>query len=252
MVAHDLARDSEGTFLLRIEDIDQSRARSEWEDLIYEDLRWLGLSWEPTVLRQSQNLAAYTDALRQLWFMGVLFPCSCTRRDITEAMSAPHRMGADGPVYPGTCRNKEREKGFPKGQTLRLDMKACTRRLPPHLAFSNGSDTVQIEVATLPDTIGDVVVARRDMGTSYHLSVVVDDAAQGITHVVRGKDLFEATTIHVVLQTLLSLQTPEYLHHRLIADEAGKRLAKRDDARAIQQYRTDGISPAEIRQIVGL
>ncbi|MCF7700506.1 tRNA glutamyl-Q(34) synthetase GluQRS [Loktanella sp. M215] len=244
MLAHDMARDAGGTFLLRIEDIDQSRARPAWEVQITEDLTWLGLTWPTPVMRQSDRLAAYATALDTLWNRGLLYPCTCNRRDILAAASAPQEgaaMGPDGVIYPGTCRHNPRSGPRPSDRALRLDMKLA-------LQTTVKSDSS----ADLVSTIGDVVLARRDMGTSYHLSVVIDDAAQHITDVVRGADLLEATPIHVLLQHLLGLPTPTYHHHRLIRDAAGKRLAKRDDARAIATYRAEGATPTDIRQMVGL
>ncbi|CUJ95924.1 Glutamate--tRNA ligase [Ruegeria denitrificans] len=221
-------------------------------------------------MRQCERMAVYNKALDDLWARGLLYPCTCNRKDIAAAASAPQEgaplHGPDGIIYPGTCRDKRRGTLRPKDIPLRLDMAAAGR-------FLTGSDqpngkvgefyeagtgpngetgTITFSLSELTDTIGDVVLSRRDMGTSYHLSVVLDDAEQGITHVVRGQDLFEATRIHVVLQVLLGLPTPQYLHHRLIRDDTGKRLAKRDDARAILKYRAEGASPADIRATVGL
>ncbi|MCF6443234.1 tRNA glutamyl-Q(34) synthetase GluQRS [Nereida sp. MMG025] len=265
ILAHDMAVAAGGTFLLRIEDIDQSRARAHWEQQIYDDLDWLGLTWETPVLRQSDNFHVYAQALDTLWEQGVLYPCTCTRKDIQDALSAPQegvsQIGPDGPIYPGTCRPSGRPSGQrPNAQTLRLKMDTLAAQAPKSaVSFEetglgpNGETGVNAtNVATLAATIGDIVLARKDMGTSYHLSVVLDDAAQGVTHVVRGQDLFDATTIHVCLQHLLGLPRPIYHHHKLIRDSAGKRLAKRDDARAIAKYRTDGASPADIRKMVGL
>lgn len=267
MLAHDMARAEGGRFLLRIEDIDQTRARPEWEDLIYEDLTWLSLTWEAPVMRQSERLGAYQEALRWLWWRGLLYECSCNRRDILAAASAPQDgvplTGPDGIVYPGTCRpppgSGPPETPLPDAAVLRLNLAPALARIGEAAFFDEtgagpeGETGWQSTSGTdLIEHVGDVVLARRDMGTSYHLSVVIDDAAQGITHIVRGEDLFEATRIHVVLQRLLNLPTPTYHHHRLIRDEAGKRLAKRDDARAIRQYREDGASPADIRPMVGL
>ncbi len=237
MLAHDMAMARNGTFLLRIEDIDQSRARPAWERQIYDDLTWLGLTWPTPVMRQSERQPVYQDHLTTLWEQGVLYPCDCNRKDILAAASAPQEgaplIGPDGVVYPGTCRAKQDRDGpIPQNSVLRLDM----AMVAPELV----------------ETIGDVVLARRDMGTSYHLSVVVDDAAQGITDVVRGEDLEDATPIHIVLQRLLALPTPAYHHHRLIRDENGKRLAKRDDARALTKYRAEGATPNDIRRLVGL
>lgn len=260
LLAFDRAQAAGGQFLLRIEDIDQSRARPMWEAQIYEDLQWLGLSWPTPVMRQSDRLPQYRAALQTLWDRGFLYPCQCNRRDILAAVSAPQEgaepaYGPDGLIYPGTCRTLPRPGQMPE-QALRLNLTKAIEALgPAPLRFEEtGEHPAQHEIAlaTLPDTLGDIVLARRDMGTSYHLSVVLDDATQGITEVTRGADLFEATQIHVLLQRLLNLPTPRYQHHRLIRDDQGKRLAKRDDARAIATYRAEGASPQDIRQMVGL
>lgn len=262
MLAHDMARAAGGQFLLRIEDIDQTRARPEWEAQIYDDLAWLGLSWEMPVMRQSDRLPAYRAVLQRLWDGEDVFACTCTRKDIQAAVSAPQEgvpTGPDGVIYPGTCRAQRSGHGtspMPADAALRLDMvKAATDGVsfretgvgPDGLTGFIGYTSEH-----LIQNIGDVVLSRREFGTSYHLSVVLDDAAQGVTHVVRGQDLFEATAIHVVLQRLLDLPTPVYHHHRLIRDDQGKRLAKRDDARAIALYRAEGASPDDIRAMVGL
>ncbi|SFD82546.1 glutamyl-Q tRNA(Asp) synthetase [Roseivivax sediminis] len=260
MLASDLARDIGGTFHLRIEDIDRSRARDHWEAQIYTDLAWLGLRWEHPVLRQSERMDAYRQALETLWRRGFLYPCSCRRRDIRDALAAPQEgapvYGPDGPVYPGTCRPAAPPAGSPPHETaLRLDMRRALQSLDPASLWfeeTTGKGRISLSPCELIDGVGDVVLARRDMGTSYHLSVVVDDAAQGITHVTRGEDLFEATAVHVVLQRLMDMPSPIYQHHRLIRDAEGKRLAKRDDARSIARYREDGLSPADIRQLVDL
>ncbi len=269
-----MALENNGDFLLRIEDIDQSRARPEWEAQIYDDLKWLGIWWPEPVMRQSERQRAYDAALDALWDQGLLYPCTCSRRDIENAASAPQEgvptHGPDGRIYPGTCRedwlhqrNFPEDHPRPKGVTLRLDMQLAVAPAsnfvggvnPPALAWfteeGQGPKGQMGHISFSPDmmeqSVGDIVLARRDMGTSYHLSVVLDDAAQGISHVVRGQDLFEATPIHVLLQGLLDLPTPIYHHHRLIRDDAGKRLAKRDDARAISLFRNEGMTPDQIR-----
>lgn len=255
MMAHDMAKDAGGTFLLRIEDIDHSRARPEWEAQIEDDLHWLGLDWPRPVMRQSERIPAYRDALNRLSAMGLIYACTCNRRDIREAASAPQEgaipTGPDGIVYPGTCKRAGNE---PEGAAMRLHMDRALDRASPLWFEETGPDGGRQEITrqAMIEKVGDVVLARREMGTSYHLSVVVDDAAQGVTHVVRGLDLFEATPIHVLLQRLLDLPTPIYHHHRLIRDEHGKRLAKRDDARAIAAYRAEGHSPADLRARLGL
>ena len=240
-------------FLLRIEDIDRPRCKPEYEAAIHEDLRWLGLGWETPVMRQSDRLSAYDAVLAQLCDLGLTYHCTCTRGDIKAALSAPQEgapvIGPDGPVYPGTCRGKGHAEG-----AIRLNMAAAMARLSEVSFTETGTrpGLHRFDAARMVETVGDIVLARRDIGTSYHIAVVVDDAAQGITEVTRGEDLFEATAIHVVLQRLLGLPTPAYHHHRLIRDDLGKRLAKRDDARALSKYRAEGATPEDIRRMVGL
>ncbi len=281
LLAHDMAVENGGEFLLRIEDIDRERAKPQWEEQIYQDLTWLGLCWPSPCLRQQTRQAAYDTALDRLWNLGLLYPCTCSRRDIQEALSAPQEgaplMGPDGLVYPGTCQGLP--AGFfrenhprPRGRALRLDMARATResslfnpRIEPDNPFAsygyfketgegpNGeTERVKFTPDDLIHRVGDVVLSRKGFGTSYHLSVVLDDAFQRVTHVVRGQDLFEATPIHILLQNLLGLPSPIYHHHHLIRDEHGKRLAKRDDARAISKFRTEGATPSDIRKMVGL
>lgn len=275
MLAHDMAIQEGGTFLLRIEDIDKGRSRPEWETQIFDDLHWLGLTWPEPVMCQSTRSSAYQAALDDLWARDLLFPCCCSRRDIEAALNAPQEgsgspIGPDGVIYPGTCRPHDEMRwsnnARPTDKVIRLNIEAAigvsmqsttdsspeTQRLyfdeigPAHRGHIVTCDKDFVQ------NIGDIVLARQDMGTSYHLSVVLDDAAQRVTHVVRGEDLFEATRIHVLLQKLLNLPTPVYHHHRLIRDEQGKRLAKRDDARALSKYRAEGATPEDIRRIVGL
>lgn len=273
LTAWDRAVENGGEFLLRIEDIDQTRCRPEWETQIFEDLEWLGIWWPKPVLRQSERSEAYQKTLRDLWVRNHLYACTCTRRDIKQAAQAPQEgapiSGPDGVVYPRTCFPDSPYMSrwpFPENQTLRLDMWACTSTLgAPRLGWeryfsfvetgagpTGETGLIEFTADEVDKTIGDIVLARRDMGTSYHLSVVLDDAFQGVTHVTRGQDLFEATKIHVILQKLLGLPTPIYHHHALIRDEHGKRLAKRDDARAISKYRAEGATPEDIRRMVGL
>jgi glutamyl-Q tRNA(Asp) synthetase len=258
IVAHDMARAAGGRFLVRMEDIDRARCRPGWEEAALDDLAWLGLTWDGPVLRQSDRAGAYGQALARLEGMGVLFGCHCTRADIRAAASAPQEGGVpwpvegpDGIIYPGTCRGRP-VAGAP---AVRLDLTRAVNRVRD-LSFieTGGGAAVRhaLDPLELLSWVGDVVVARRDMGTSYHLSVVVDDAWQGVTHVTRGEDLFEAAQIHVVLQALLGLPVPVYHHHRLIRDEEGRRLAKRDDARALSLYRAQGATPGDIRRMLGL
>lgn len=247
-------RATPGHFLLRIEDIDRDRCRAQWEAAICDDLRWLGIDWQQPVMRQSERSFAYAAALDRLAGMGLTYACHCTRADIRAALSAPQEgaPGPDGPVYPGSCRGRNLT---PEGAAIRLDMARAVALTGPLTFTDTGTEHPGRHVSDarhMVETIGDVVLARRAWGTSYHLAVVVDDAAQGVTEVTRGADLFEATPIHVLLQRLLNLPTPVYHHHRLIRDDNGKRLAKRDDARALAKYRAEGATPADIRRMVGL
>ena len=257
LIAHDCARLAGGEFLLRIDDIDQSRARDHWEAQLKEDLTWLGITWDEPVRRQSDHFDDYRAVLEDLTARGLLYPCSCKRRDIEAAANAPQEgapvFGPDGRIYPGTCRGRPMSSRLDT-DALRLDLSRLS--LPASLSFEevgplkSGHHGVTQE--SLIRDIGDPVLARPNMAASYHLSVVVDDAAQAMSHVVRGADLFEATYLHVALQSVLGVPTPIYHHHDLIRDENGKRLAKRDDARAIAKYRADGLDPAGIRELVGL
>ena len=227
--------------LLRIEDIDQTRCKPAYETALYDDLHWLGLTWETPVLRQSSRVNIYSQALDRLTEMGLTYYCTCTRADIRAALSAP--QGPDGPVYPGTCRDKRHPDG-----ALRLNIARGSATLPD-LSFTDSGQTFRFNPRQLTD---DIILSRRDIGTAYHLAVVVDDAFQGITEVTRGHDLLPATPLQVTLQHLLGLPTPAYHHHRLITDDQGKRLAKRDDARALSKYRAEGATPQDIRHMVGV
>lgn len=261
LLAHDMAQAAGGVFHLRIDDLDQSRSRPDWEARIAGDLRWLGLAWPDPVWRQSARLPRYRAALQDLWERGLLYPCSCTRADIRAAAAAPQEgaplHGPDGIVYPGTCRPRTPPRGAMPDAPLRLDMARALAALDTPPGFTDtgagpAGESGRIAPAGLRHAVGDVALARPGLGASYHLAIVLDDADQGITHVIRGQDLFSATQIHVLLQRLLGLPTPVYHHHRLIRDETGRRLAKRDDARAIAAYRADGKSPGDIRAMVDL
>ena len=247
-----------GQFLLRIEDIDRERCRAEFEVGIYEDLQWLGLDWQQPVMRQSDRLPAYGAALAQLEALGVLYPCRCRRGDIRAALSAPQEgvpmAGPDGLIYPGTCRGRPMAEAGPE-DVIRLDAaRALTLAGTPEFEETGPIHPGRhwMEVPQFLREIGDVILSRRGMGTSYHLAVVVDDAAQGITLVTRGADLFEATWIHVLLQKLMGLSQPVFHHHRLIRDSHGKRLAKRDDARALAGLRAEGWAPSDVRRALSL
>jgi glutamyl-Q tRNA(Asp) synthetase len=244
MRAHDFARAHGGRFLLRIEDIDPGRVREEHVAGIEADLRWLGLAWDGAVIRQSARLDHYRAALDRLKGDGLVYPCFCTRAEIAASAAAPH--GDAGPVYPGTCRALDlatrTARMANEAHCWRLDMAAaCTRagRLSWHDAIAG---IVVAESATQ----GDVVLARKDAPVSYHLAVTVDDAAQGVTDVVRGVDLFTATHVHRLLQALLGLPTPRYHHHPLLLGPHGKRLAKRDGARSLAELRAEGADPAAL------
>jgi glutamyl-Q tRNA(Asp) synthetase len=233
-----LAHATAGRFLLRIEDIDRGRCRAEFIDGIEADLRWLGIEWDMPVWRQSARFDVYRAALTRIRDMGLLYPCTCTRADIARAASAP--QGPQGAVYPGTCRGRT---DLPAADfAWRLDMAAAVRRAGPLVWH----DRVAGEVAATADIFGDVVLARKDTPTSYHLAVTIDDAAQGVTDVVRGRDLFAATHVHRLLQALLELPVPRYHHHALVLDADGNRLAKRTSAATIADYRFAGANPRRL------
>lgn len=259
LLAHDCARAADGRFLLRLEDLDAGRVRPAYADAILEDLRWLGVAWDGPVIAQSSRKDAYAEALAELADRGLTYRCRCTRRDIAEAASAPQEgatIGPDGPLYPGTCRGLALPSE--EGTAVRLDMARAAALLGSVTCYESGAGpqgetgALSIGAEALVRGVGDVVLARRDGTPAYHLAVVVDDAWQQVTHVTRGEDLFSATSVHRVLQDLLGLPEPIYRHHRLIRDEAGRRLAKRDDARALASLRREGLTPADIRARVGL
>lgn len=247
-----------GRFLLRIEDIDHTRCRPEFDAAALEDLHWLGLRWDPPVRRQSNHLDSYTIALQQLEADGLLYPCFCTRRDIeaeiARAGSAP--QGPDGPVYPGVCRAPDAttravwlQEGRPHAWRLAMDraVARATQAAGPLRFYERSRGWVLAE----PAVFGDVVLARKDIRTSYHLAVTLDDALQGVEVVTRGEDLLPATHIHRLLQALLKLPVPEWHHHGLIRDQTGRRLAKRDGARALADLRAQGLTAPEVRALAG-
>ncbi|NBC95956.1 MAG: tRNA glutamyl-Q(34) synthetase GluQRS [Deinococcus-Thermus bacterium] len=249
------ARRAGGTFLLRIEDIDTARCRADFETAIFEDLAWLGLDWAPEVMRQSARTNAYAAALDRLDTLGVLFPCFCSRREIRAEVAAMTRAphGPDGPLYPGTCKAlsaAERAERIAAGMpySLRLDAADAAARTGPLSWHEVGEGRIAVD----PGVNGDVVMARKEVATSYHLSVVVDDADQAITLVTRGRDLIHATHVHRLLQALLDLPAPDYAHHRLLTDADGERLAKRADAFALRGYRAQGLAPAEVWALAGV
>ncbi|MEM9583166.1 MAG: tRNA glutamyl-Q(34) synthetase GluQRS [Pseudomonadota bacterium] len=256
LLAHDMARGQSGELLLRMEDTDLQRAKPEYDAQVLEDLNWLGLTWDGEILRQSQQLQSYMPAIDRLIAADLMYPCSCSRKDIQAAQSAPQE-GAMQQVYPGTCKARDMSTRKP-GDALRLHLDRALAALHGSLpSFQEigpshfGSHIIAADAAR--NQIGDIVLFRKsDEIVAYFLASALDDHAQGITHVVRGEDLFAFTPIQVLLLTLLDLPVPIYHHHRLIRDDAGKRLAKRDDARAIAKYRDEGYSPQDIRAMVGL
>ncbi|MBT3533739.1 MAG: tRNA glutamyl-Q(34) synthetase GluQRS [Rhodospirillaceae bacterium] len=255
LYAFDRARQMDGSFLLRVEDIDQGRCRPEHEAAMLADLAWLGLTWEQPVRRQSEHMDDYAAALAKLSDAGLTYPCFCTRKDIAReiaaAPSAPH--GPDGALYPGICRSlslTERRDRVAAGAAfaVRLDCARAARMIAGDLSWydrQSGQQYLQ------PGLHGDVVLARKETPTSYHLAVTVDDALQGVSHVTRGADLFAATHVHRLLQALLDLPTPEYDHHRLLQDDDGVRMAKRHGAVSLAQLRDEGRDPGELRRSLG-
>lgn len=244
-VAKALVEAHGGSFLLRHEDIDLTRVREDYYAGIEEDLRWLGLTWEGPAMRQTSRISAYDAALERLKELKVVYPCFCTRKEIHD-MGAPH--GPEGPLYPGACRELPDEirqarltSGLP--HAWRLDARKAACLSGRKLIFNDLMHGVAVVDETL---LGDVVLARKDIGTAYHLAVVVDDAFQQITHVTRGEDLLHSTHVHRLLQQLLELPEPTYLHHPLVLDEHGKRLAKRHDALAISAMREAGQSAEDV------
>jgi glutamyl-Q tRNA(Asp) synthetase len=265
LINFEMARSVGGRLLLRIEDIDASRCRPEYEQAIYEDLAWLGIAWEQPVRRQSAHFDDYRAALARLEAMGLIYPSFESRGEIARlvaerATQSPWPRDPDGaPLYPGDSRSlpiSERQRLIREGKTypLRLDAAAAAARSGA-LTWTERGVGPAGETGTIsarPEQWGDVVLARKETPTSYHLSVVVDDALQGVTHVVRGRDLFRATSVHRLLQAVLGLPAPVYRHHRLILDADGQKLSKSTRATALRALRQGGATPADIRQMVGL
>ncbi len=265
ILAHDAARNAGGVFLLRIEDIDQTRCRPEFEAATYEDLGWLGLTWPTTVRRQSDHMDGYAGALERLRKMGVVYRCFLTRKEVAaSSLSAPHGVGEgpEGVIYLGPDKHlsaDEEESRIARGDSFawRLSIKYSKDLLGEdfaRLVFVERDEGSKSEhaIAARPQSLGDVIIARKDTPTSYHLSVVHDDALQGVTHIIRGEDLRASTHIHVLLQRLLGLPTPVYQHHGLLTGPDGKRYAKRDRSLTLAALREAGVSPADIRARIGL
>jgi glutamyl-Q tRNA(Asp) synthetase len=261
----DLARQAGGRFLLRIEDIDPTRCRPEFETAIYQDLDWLGIKWEQPVRRQSGHLADYRDAVERLIARGLLYPSFESRAEIARLVEQREANGRwprdpDGaPLYPGAAKSlsaKQRERLSQSGApyALRLDMAAACAAAGDlsWIERGEGPEGETGVVAARPQAWGDVVLARRETPTSYHLSVAIDDALQGVTEVVRGQDLFWSTSVHRLLQALLGLPQPAYRHHRLVRDGAGHKLSKSTAATGLRELRAGGATAADIRRLVGL
>ena len=261
----DSAKQSGGRFLLRIEDIDAARCRPEFEAAIYDDLAWLGLAWEPPVRRQSEHLSDYRDAVERLAAQGLVYPSFESRAEIAKMVAereahAPWPRDPDGaPLYPGAAKflsSGERARLLEAGAAyaLRLDMAAACARAGnlTWIEHGEGPGGESGVVAARPEAWGDVILARKETPTSYHLSVVIDDALQGVSDVVRGQDLFWSTSVHRLLQRLLGLPPPSYRHHRLILDAAGRKLSKSTEATGLRELRAGGATPADIRRLVGL
>jgi len=244
-VAYERAREGHGQFLLRFEDIDHTRVREEYYAQIEDDLRWLGFDWSGSPIRQSERLAHYHEALETLKALGLVYPCFCTRREISEIANAP--QGSEGPLYPGTCRSLSNAAISQRSLTTEPAWRLDSEKVTSQLTFT---DRINGEVKVDPSLLGDVILARKDIGTSYHLAVVVDDAAQEITHVTRGHDLLPSAHVHRILQDLLGYPEPQYEHHRLIHDPAGERLAKRNDAASIKEMREAGRSARDLLELL--
>jgi glutamyl-Q tRNA(Asp) synthetase len=258
LTAFEDARAARGRFLLRIEDIDRTRCRPEYEAALREDLAWLGLAWEEPVRRQSEHMADYEAALRSLRERGLLYRCFRTRREIAAAIeSAPHGAMEAFRGGPLPAPEEARRAAGGEGYAWRLSLDTAERALGGFgaLAFDEEGEGPAGErgrIAARPEVGGDVVLARKDVGVAYHLAVTVDDALQDVTHVIRGRDLFEATHVQRLLQALLGLPTPIYRHHRLLTDPQGRRFAKRDRAETLREIRARGVAPEALRRELGL
>jgi glutamyl-Q tRNA(Asp) synthetase len=263
LLAHSAARETDGHFLVRMEDLDQDRCTADHATGILDDLTWLGLRWDGAVRRQSERLADYRAALETLTARGLVYPCFCTRgaiaREIEAIVAAP--QGPDGPLYPGTCRLLTADEGNARlaaGQSpaLRLDINRAVESLNgAELCFEetgHGPAGESGRIVAQPGLLGDVVLGRKDLGVSYHLAVVVDDADQGVTLVTRGDDLYASAHVQRLLQALLGVPVPGYRHHALIRDDSGRRLAKRHSAKTLAALRAAGVTPKEIRHHLGL
>jgi glutamyl-Q tRNA(Asp) synthetase len=256
LVNFEMARATGGRLLLRIEDIDLERCRPEFEQAVYTDLGWLGLAWEQPVRRQSEHFSDYRQALARLARRGLTYPCFCSRGDIVHAVAGTDwPKDPDGsPLYPGTCKRlsqEERKRRLAAGRAaaIRIDMTAAVAEIGFALGWREfRSGSVSQDMVAAPMLWGDAVLARKDIPTSYHLSVVIDDALQDVTDVVRGEDLLAATSLHRLLQVLLDLPAPSYHHHALLRDASGQKLSKSLRATPLRALRQDGLSPASVRE----
>ena len=251
LTAYRNAKANNGVFKLRIEDIDITRCKIEYENVIIKNLTWLGLKWDEKIMRQRTRYKSYNLAIDKLMKEDLLYPCSCSRTDVKKALSAPHIEDTSSLVYPGTCKKVKPNKGV---KALRLNIDKAIKKLgndklyfyETGITVGNSHEKRSISNETLKKKFGDLVVARKDIGTSYNLSVIIDDSAQEVTHVTRGIDLLDVTPIQVLLQRILGLQTPTYHHHKLICDDDGKKLSKRSSSQSISNLIQEGFSSSEV------
>jgi len=251
LTAYRNAKANNGFFKLRIEDIDITRCKIEYENVIIKNLTWLGLKWDEKIMRQRTRYKSYNLAIDKLMKEDLLYPCSCSRTDVKKALSAPHIEDTSSLVYPGTCKKVKPNKGV---KALRLNIDKAIKKLgndklyfyETGITVGNSHEKRSISNETLKKKFGDLVVARKDIGTSYNLSVIIDDSAQEVTHVTRGIDLLDVTPIQVLLQRILGLQTPTYHHHKLICDDDGKKLSKRSSSQSISNLIRKGFSSSEV------
>ena len=251
LTAYRNAKANNGVFKLRIEDIDITRCKIEYENVIIKNLTWLGLKWDEKIMRQRTRYKSYNLAIDKLMKEDLLYPCSCSRTDVKKALSAPHIEDTSSLVYPGTCKKVKPNKGV---KALRLNIDKAIKKLgndklyfyETGITVGNSHEKRSISSETLKKKFGDLVVARKDIGTSYNLSVIIDDSAQEVTHVTRGIDLLDVTPIQVLLQRILGLQTPTYHHHKLICDDDGKKLSKRSSSQSISNLIQEGFSSSEV------
>lgn len=257
--AYEFAVNNNGRFVLRIEDTDHTRCRPEFEEAILEDLSWLGLTWEEPVRRQSEHLPLYASYIEKLSDRGLIYPCFCSRKEILETSQQQNLpIGADGPLYPGTCRALSEDETASRlasggAHVLRLNLERALQEASKDLSFDEaGSDTGLAKGKTPvdPRTSGDIVLARKGSTTSYHVSVVIDDHLQGITDVVRGRDLYSATHVHRLLQALWGFDAPRYHHHALLIDADGRKLSKRDQDHSLQAMKKAGLMPADLKVLI--